>query len=275
MAEQMIIFTDLDGTLLDAQDYSFAAAQPALRAAQERGVPIIFCSSKTRAEMEVIQAECGLTAPFIVENGGAIFIPAQYFPFPLTAAKAAGDYRVLELGASYTEVVAAFRRLRMETACQMTGFSDLTSGEIAADCGLSLSAAKHAKAREYSEPFRFDETDLTKIEAALQHIVQSGWRFSIGGRYHHLHGNTDKGLAVQRLCELFQQQYDTIFTVGLGDSLNDLPMLRAVDLPVLVRRPSGLLYPEVVVEIPHVRPTQNIGPAGWCEAVLEILEERR
>ena len=74
-----IIFTDLDGTLLDDASKSHTPAVPAIRLVEERGIPLIFCSSKTRAEIEYYREKIGNRHPFIVENGGAIFIPEGYF----------------------------------------------------------------------------------------------------------------------------------------------------------------------------------------------------
>ena len=75
-----VIFTDLDGTLLDRQTYSWEQAASAINWVKERRIPLVFCSSKTRVEQEVIQAELNIAEPFIVENGSAIFFPEGYFP---------------------------------------------------------------------------------------------------------------------------------------------------------------------------------------------------
>ncbi len=72
-------FTDLDGTLLD-QNQSFAPAQPALEACRQTGVGLILVSSKTRAEIDVLRRRLGLVAPFIAENGGAIYFPREVSP---------------------------------------------------------------------------------------------------------------------------------------------------------------------------------------------------
>ncbi|MBZ9573076.1 HAD hydrolase family protein, partial [Patescibacteria group bacterium] len=74
----MIIFTDLDGTLLD-ENYSYEDALLVLNVLKKKKVPIIFCSGKTEGEQEVIKSEIGLNYPFIVEDGSAIYIPKEYF----------------------------------------------------------------------------------------------------------------------------------------------------------------------------------------------------
>lgn len=75
----LIIFTDLDGTLLHPMTYSFEEAMPALKLCRERGIPLILCSSKTRAEIEVYRQRLKNEHPFIPENGGGIFIPKRIF----------------------------------------------------------------------------------------------------------------------------------------------------------------------------------------------------
>ena len=50
MVGRFVIFTDLDGSMLDAETYSFQAARPALQKLKKKQVPIILCTSKTRAE---------------------------------------------------------------------------------------------------------------------------------------------------------------------------------------------------------------------------------
>ena len=48
---RLVIFTDLDGTLLDGNTYAFDAATEALDAARSHQIPVVLVSSKTRAEM--------------------------------------------------------------------------------------------------------------------------------------------------------------------------------------------------------------------------------
>ena len=76
----LVVFTDLDGTLLDHHSYSWAAAEEALKELERRRVPLVLVTSKTRAEVEALQRKLGSVQPFVTENGGGIFIPHGYFP---------------------------------------------------------------------------------------------------------------------------------------------------------------------------------------------------
>ena len=57
-----------------------------------------------------------------------------------------------------------------------------------------------------------------------------------GGRYLHALGNCDKGKATSILKNLYLQQFKRIFSIGVGDSANDLTMLKIVDKPFFVNK---------------------------------------
>ena len=93
-----IIFTDLDGTLLDHFTYSFSAASDALKLIKEKGIPLIICTSKTCAEILPIRKRLRNKDPFISENGGAIYMPDRYFSFLYEFQKRIRGYRIIEIG---------------------------------------------------------------------------------------------------------------------------------------------------------------------------------
>ena len=96
-----IIFTDLDGTLLDKETYSFELARPALQMIKQKGIPLVLSSSKTRTEIELYRKELENAHPFVSENGGAVFVPKGYLSFSFPYDRVLGEYFVLELGTFY------------------------------------------------------------------------------------------------------------------------------------------------------------------------------
>jgi mannosyl-3-phosphoglycerate phosphatase len=133
-----IVITDLDGTLLDHDTYSFAAAMPALRRLKREGIPVIPCTSKTRTEMEYWMSRLQLHGPFVVENGGAVYVPRDLFPFPLDLVPASEEWSRLELGVSYERLRAESQAAALESKCTVSGFGDWSVEEIAAFCELPL-----------------------------------------------------------------------------------------------------------------------------------------
>ena len=269
---QLIVFTDLDGTLLDAKTYSWRAAQPALDELRRRRVPVVFCTSKTRAEILPLREELGLKDPFVAENGGAIYVPRSYFPFPLPAARKEADTEVLELGVPYAKLVQALEEAAQTSGVQVRGFSRLSDKEVGKLCGLPLTEARRARQREFDEPFLVEKGTPKQKEKFFNWLQQRGLRWREGGRFLHLMGDNDKGVAVRRLVELFQKKFSALRTVGLGDSPNDIDFLAAVDVAVLLTRPDGTHDPELRAKLPRARLAKAPGPAGWNDAVTQILE---
>lgn len=85
-----VIFSDLDGTLLDSQAYSFQAAEPALLPLRKQGTPLVLCTSTTRAEVKVLRDRLHIRHPFTVENGGTIYIPKKLRSFYTRRSRSAG-----------------------------------------------------------------------------------------------------------------------------------------------------------------------------------------
>jgi len=259
-----LIFSDLDGTLLDETGYSFQEALPALDLARARAIPLILCSSKTRMEIEALRRAMDNGHPFISENGGGIFIPQGYFAAAIEATALDG-YQLITLGTPYAEIRSHLTALRERLGAKVRGFGDMTAEEVAELTGLSGEEAGLAKQRDFDEPFVFDGAPDTRF---LQAIEEAGLRWT-QGRIFHIMGRHDKGRAVQILKALYQQQYGEIDSIGLGDSLNDLPMLQAVDRPVLIRHEDGSF--DSRIDMAGLEKTQSPGPQGWNEAVLSRL----
>ncbi len=266
---RLVIFTDLDGTLLDRETYSFEPALPALRWIKQKGIPLVLSSSKTRAEMERWRERLGNSHPFISENGGAVFIPRGYFSFPFPCDRETEAYTILELGTFYPVILEVFKAVQEETGIHLRGFSDLTVEALSSLCGLDLEEAEFAKKREYDEPFLL-EGGAEEIERVKRKIEEKGMTHVRGGRFHHLLGKNDKGKAVEILKELFENEFFSIQTVGIGDNFNDLPMLSSVDHPIFLKA-EGDGTPETLLSIRGLTLIEGGGPLAWNRAVLETI----
>ncbi len=268
MPNTMVIFTDLDGTLLDPFSYSWEAARPALTLIKKKAIPLVICSSKTRAEIETIRDRLDNHDPLICENGGGIFVPKTYFDFSFTFHKETAHYKIIELGTPYAQLRQALCTVARQTGIELKGFGDISVDEIAAQTGLPIEEAQLAKQREYDEPFVLAGSEEQRKQV-LQLITQLGLHWTRGSRYFHLTGSNDKGKAVKFLIDLYKQEHRKVITIGLGDSLNDLPMLQAVDYPVLVQKPGGQY--EESIRLSGLLKVQGIGPEGWRTAILKLV----
>lgn len=265
MRQNVLVFTDLDGTLLDPVNYSFAAALAALEALRTQGIALVLCSSKTRAEMMLYRQRLDNNHPFIVENGGGVYLPSGYFATPIVSDHTLPGFERITLGTPHAEIRRQFVALRAQTGARVRGFTDMDVAEIAALTGLDAEQAALARQREFDEPFVFDGP----VDAGFFQAIKSVGLNWTEGRLHHMLGQHDKGRAVRLLKALYELEHGAMTTLGLGDGPNDLPMLRAVDHAVLVRHPDGLA--NASLQLAGLTTTHHPGPAGWNDAVLDFL----
>jgi len=256
----LVVFTDLDATLLDEATYSFDPAREALAVLSQRRIPLVLCSSKTRAELERLALALGMSWPLVAENGGSI-LWAQ-----------AGGYRAEPRGTPRAHLVAALEDIARETGSVLRGFASLSAGEVEAITGLGPAAAREAMAREHDEPFLVDAGDIAAVAAAAE---RRGLRVSRGGRFHHLTGLGDKGQAVGEILATYRADGPPVPSVALGDAVNDLSMLAAVDRPIVVPRPDGAPDAGLARSLPYAELAPAPGPEGWNAAVMAVLRGER
>ncbi|MDY7033863.1 MAG: HAD-IIB family hydrolase [Thermodesulfobacteriota bacterium] len=274
-SRNFLIFTDLDGTLLYHDTYSFDAARCALDHLKELDIPLIFCTSKTKAEVELWRERLRNADPFITENGGGIFF-CRSFQLNHVPHVEKSDYSVIELGIPHDKLMAHFNTLKERLGNKILGFSEMSISDLMNLTGLPYDEVLLSKERDYTEPFAFfgnqeDQRELLDI------VKELNLNLTKGGRFYHLLGDNDKGKAVKIVIDIYKDKFLHLKTVGIGDSYNDLPMLEVVDIPVLVQKPGGTYDDQI--DLPYLLHAPGIGPAGFNEALLSILssteEERR
>ncbi len=264
---QILIFTDLDGTLLDDKTYDFKPALPALKLIRSRKIPLIMVSSKTRAEIEFYRKELSLGDPFIAESGGAIYFPAS-FPLPDEYSyEMVDEYREVLIGTPLAVLHEKIRELKGQFRFRC--FSELTIEEIAELTGLTHEQAQLASGREFDEPIVLEKA--SDEEFVCKRAREFGLDCVYGGRFLHLFCGGDKGKAVDVILNVYRQQGPPLISIGLGDSYNDVPMLWAVDKAVVMQAQDGG-YIEGL-DHPDLLKAKGRGPSEWNRAVLRILED--
>jgi mannosyl-3-phosphoglycerate phosphatase len=248
-----VIVTDLDGTLLDHDTYTFAGAAGALSAIRDTGTRLVLCSSKTRAEMECWREWLGVRDPYIVENGGAVVWDPGCFP---------GDDTAIELGTAYPELRRVLAEAAGASRATVRGFGDMTVPEVAELCSIPEFEARLAKDRQWDEPFVLVAGDPDRLAAE---IASRGLHTTRGGRFFHILGNNDKGEAVRRLISKFTESGENVETLGLGDGLNDASFLKQVDAAVLIPSPQLAALRK---RVPRAAVAHAGGSSGWNRAVI-------
>lgn len=270
----LLVFSDLDGTLLD-DAYSWEAAKPALGRLASLGFPLVLSSSKTLDEMTGIAADLGSNAPLIAENGAVVAVPPEAnvsaAPF---GTEQVGLYGIEFNGLTRKEIVDYAHGLRQREGYQFEGFADWSVEQVMEHTGLNVAQATHSMARLATEPILWHDTNALweRFESELK---AEGVRTIKGGRFVHLMGNIDKAMGLKRVVELYQELNPDMewHVVALGDSPNDLEMLSAAHTAVVIPNPrhSAGLSPTA----PRIIHASEPGPTGWNQALLQLLEPYR
>ena len=275
-SSQYIIFSDLDDTLLEHDNYKWEKARPALEYCINSNIPVILVSSKTRAEILTIYEAMGLDFPFVSENGGGIFFPLGHEKF-LRDRKLSisGGLIKLTLGIPYNELVVHLKAIKEETGLLLKGFSQMTPSEIMDLTGLTENQCTQALEREFDEPFIVRRPEKGDAELLCSAAEKRGLKISEGGRFFHLHGESDKGKATCWLISFYKERYDSVFSIALGDSPNDYAMFDVVNQPVIIKSLRYLSDVELKERYPGIIITDKYGPEGWNEAVMGLLRTKR
>ncbi len=271
---KLLVFTDLDGTLLDYHDYSFDPAAPALEELRKRGCPLVMASGRTRAEIENIQALKSRGRVIIVENGSAIYVDNDFPTPPGTRFELRNGYRAIVLGRQYQWVVDSLRKARTLCRTRLRGFSDMSAEEIARLTGLDIEAAGLAKEREFSEPIIFHGSP-GELECLADRLAEMGLSLLEGERFFYVQGRTDKGRAAWMVADIYRKAYPDISwkTVALGDGVKDVRLLHTADIAVIIRKPDCTCMEYLPAPPQQVIVSSEPGPAGWNRAVLDLIRE--
>ena len=250
----LLIFSDLDATLLDHNTYSFQEALPALQLIRKRKIPLILSSSKPYDEMIVIRKELSNHDPFIYENGSGIYFE---------------DNKV-SLGTSHSEISNLLQDLKKRFS--FISFYDLGPEGIQKETGLDIYASERAYRREFTEPLIWKDSTQNLI-IFKQLLQQNNLTAAQGGRFLTISSAKNKGDALLWVKKRYESIAKVkITTIGLGDSENDINMLDCADNAIIVRHPKKL--PPNINGHASLIITDAIGPKGWNEAIINILDEQ-
>lgn len=261
LQQPLILFTDVEGTLLDIHTQQWQPASDWLLRLKQQKIPVILCSSKTAAEMMLLQKELGLEAlPLIAENGAVIHLADEWqddeaFPRLIT-------------GSPHEEIRHVLNQLRDSDGYKFTTFADVSEATIVDWTGMTPRHAALAKLHEASETLIWRDSDEKMVEFSAA-LASLGLQFVQGARFWHvLDERGGKAQAVNWLLHRYQQREGFRRTsIGLGDGPNDASLLDTTDYAVVVKglNRDGVRLSRDTPE--RVYYTQESGPEGWREGL--------
>ena len=256
---KVLIFTDLDGSLLHRDTFKFDEIKDYLRQLISNGIFIIPNSSKTNNEILEFSKDLGLSLPYICENGAAIFgldLLNENLPKELILSREKED------------LINIFKNtvpINLQNKCKWLFEMDEKSQSLI--FGLKDKKLKMALDRKYTIPFLFngnknEKNELSKI------IKKDGLYLQEGGRVINLTDRINKAKALRIFVRFCKKYYKNVKTVAVGDNYNDLEMLKTSDFPCLVFNDKFTLDE---IPINNLISTNKPSPEGWADVIKMAL----
>ena len=275
MTKNVLIFTDLDGTLLNFKTFDVAPILPFISKLKDAGIQIIPNSSKCHFEIKEIISKINLQSPYITENGAAIYIPKNLFLKQPQGSTEQGRNWVLKLGIEKDIINQKIRQTNFRKYMKFILFlRNMTKLQKSYYTGLKPESLDRTDEREFSEPLIWmgSNTELDNFKKALN---EEGLSIIHGARLLHLTGLNTKGEAMKILSDYYSeidyfdnQETNEIKVISCGGSKNDLSMLEISDYAVVIRLPD--MRPISLKRKDNVFNSRKIAPLGWQETLEEM-----
>ena len=255
----LIIFTDLDGSLLHRDNFKFEEIKDYLKILIDKGIIIIPNTSKTEKEIREFLKELGSDLPFISENGSSIHglnLINSNFPNKIVLSR------------DKQEIIKIFNSEvsdKLKTKCKF--ISDMTSKYQGKIFGLQNNNLRNALNRKYTIPFLFEgdkieKNKLIKILKSFSLTVQEG------GRVLNLGDNTNKVKSMKQVLKIYKKVENKIKVIAVGDNFNDLDMLKNCDIPCLVFNDQ---FKQDQINIDNLIVSNKPSPEGWADVIKTAL----
>ena len=260
--KRILIFTDLDGSLLDKETFKFDVIKDYFKELVRNGIIIIPNSSKTEAELLDFNEQNNLDLSFIAENGSSIHRLNkihQNLPNKIIISRTIDEIRNI-----YEENIS------LDFENKITHILELEREKQQKILGLPLDKIKLAIKRDHSIPIKFNGTKIEKNEF-IKIMKNSGLTIQTGGRIMNVCDNVNKSKAMSRALQLIRKQLDDeIITIGVGDNENDIEMIKQTDYPCLVKNEN---FDSSLINIDNLIKSDEPSPKGWSDVIKTALQK--
>ena len=260
-----ILISDLDGTLLGRHDFDFDLIKSDIINLLDSGHLLVLASSKTKVEIEGFCDELGRSVPFIYENGAGVenFCLINGCEAPLNSHQNPKAIRTDALLSVWERYIS----LGLKSRCHFV--KDMDRGDQQALLGLGTTALDRAMKRSFSLPFTFSGP-ASDVQELKYLATKAGLSVQQGGRVYNLSGCHNKADYLPEIRKWASKAKDTPVLIVLGDSKNDIEMLKQADVSCVIPNENGDClsigkgnYPTIIAP--------RAAPLGWLDAVMEAL----
>ena len=255
----IIIFSDLDGTLLHKKNFKFDQIKNYLKKLISNKIILVPNTSKTEFEIKDFIKELGIKLPFICENGSAIYnlnLINSKLPKKIILSKNIKDILEIlnKIPYKFREKIIDLRKLNKKKQLEIFG--------------LPKNKLQAALKRKFTIPIKFNGNINEKKKFHSQ-IKKLGLSIQYGGRVSNLGDKVDKSKAIRVFLKMIKIKIkDPIKTIGVGDNHNDIKMLKNTDIPCLVFNND---FRKTNLDINKLMISSKPSPQGWADVIKKAV----
>ena len=260
--KQIIIFTDLDSTLLDKDTFKFDAIDNYFRQLISEGIIIIPNSSKTEAELIDFNKQNNFNLSFIVENGSSIHgLNLIHENLP----------KIISMSRPVDKIYEIFnKKIPYDLKQKLVFISELNINDQEKIFGLSLHKINLALQRKHSIPIQFNGSEVEK-NALTKIINDSGLAVHTGGRIMNICDKVNKSTAIVKTLKLISKRIkNEIITNGVGDNQNEIDMLGETDYSCLVKNDN---FDSSLINMDNLIKSTEPSPKGWADVIKMAIQK--
>ena len=194
--------------------------------------------------MRKICKSLNISFPFIVENGACIFFPKIILIINKLKKKFIeyGDYVGLPIGNNNLKEIKDYIKINFKQNFKFSFLSELKDEKVAQLTNLKTKEAAESKNRQFSDPIYWNDT-IKNLIIFKKKLKENEISVSEGGRFVHFNVDYDKGKAVDIFLEIYRRQKSqSLFTISLGDSENDLSMLELTKYSCFIKSQKKKIF---------------------------------
>ena len=261
---KIIIFTDLDGTLLNEENFSFKQIITFIKNLLKLdNFFIFFISSKTKEEMINLRKKMNINVPLIYENGAGIYDLkfCNLIKEPLKKNIVLAKQKIKEI----KKKTNLFRGLK--SSVRFLDSMDIK--EVKIILGLPSDEIEFAIERKFSRLFLFNGDDSFLKNLKIQ-ASENSLSINKGGRVYSISDNFTKADAFKFVKNKIKKNYPHSSFIGLGDSENDKKLLEAVDFACIIKNKNKKL--NLNKKTNFIFRSKYEAPFGWREIIKKVMK---
>ena len=264
-----LIFSDLDGTFLHHQNYSFGKNDLVIEKLKKNNNQIIFNSSKTYPEIKLILKKLKLTMmPFSCENGAILYFPKKIFK-KIKKSQSFEDYWKINLtNKNSLKWYRILKKLKKDFSFEL--ICELSKKDL-----LKLTNLKNIKQmlnREASQLIVWKDNKKKFNEFSRMIKIKHKGSLNQGGRFIQISSPCNKRIATKEICHVYHESFHDKYYqpfIALGDNKNDRDMLNFAKYACVIENKYSTPIKLNSLK-KNVFYSQKEAPWGWRESLMNV-----